>query len=86
MDDAEERFNILLNAPGGILKIARAIEGVLYSKAPQFVKQVKGKKDLSLEVLAASQTIVYEEERKGRENLYHRIKDRVDNYWETSMS
>ncbi len=84
-DDAEKRFKAVLSSPAGKLKVAKTLENVLYDKAPSFIVNVKGKKHLYHEVLYASQVIVEEEVAKGEDNLYNRIKDRVDRYWEDSM-
>lgn len=86
MEESENRLNKILATPGGELKVAASVEQVLYSKIPSFIMNIKGKQSLYREVLAASQTILYEELEKGKENLYSRIRNRIDTYWEDSMS
>ena len=78
----EKKLLMLLRAPAGKFKIAKSLENVLYDKVPPFIMNIKGKKDLYHEVIAASQVIVEEEVAKGEDDLYNRIKNRIDSYWE----
>ena len=82
----EKRLLALLRGPAGKFKIAKTLENILYDKVPPFIMNIKGKKEMYHEVIAASQVIVEEEVAKGEDDLYNRIKNRIDSYWEDSMS
>lgn len=77
----EERIAFILDSPNGIDILSSAIITALEGMAPIFVFRIKGKavydeldKDVHL--------FLEEELAKGRHNLYNRLRDRIDHYWE----
>ena len=76
---AEERLQNLIRSGEG--KAAGAISIILYDLTPSFIMNVKGRKAVYGEACEAAATILKQELAKSKDNLYYRLKGRIDNYW-----